>query len=71
MIPKIDECLEVENGITPHSLREDAGKLLDGDPALAALRGNPTLRAIGVVPQEVAHVAGAQRQPIRQNKNYQ
>ena len=44
LIPKIDECLEVENGISREGLREDAQNLLDNDPALAVLRGEPRLR---------------------------
>lgn len=55
LIPKIDECLDVENGVTRQMLREDAEKLLDDDPALAVLRADPgllsrTLRAINEIP---------------------
>ncbi len=55
LIPKIDECLDVENGVTRQVLRNDAQKLLDDDPALAVLRRDPglrsrTLRAIEGIP---------------------
>jgi HD-GYP domain-containing protein (c-di-GMP phosphodiesterase class II) len=55
LIPRIDECLDVENGITRQVLRDDARKLLDDDPALAVLRADPgllgrTLRAIDEIP---------------------
>jgi len=55
LIPKLDECLDVEDGVTRRVLRDDAQKLLDDDPALAILRGDPelrsrTLRAINEIP---------------------
>lgn len=55
LIPKIDECLDVENGVSREALRDDAQKLLDDDPALAVLRRDPglrsrTLRAIEGIP---------------------
>ena len=55
LIPKIDECLDVENGVTHEVLRDDARKLLDGTPALAELGRDPvlrdrTLRAIAGIP---------------------
>ena len=43
LIPRIDECLDVENGITRQVLRDGARKLLDDDPALAVLRADPGL----------------------------
>lgn len=44
LIPKIDDCLSVENGITPDSLRMYAQDLLDKDPGMAVLRGQRSIR---------------------------
>lgn len=45
LVPKLDDCLDVENGITADELRRNAADLLDNDPALAVLRGTPRLRS--------------------------
>ncbi|MCC9000983.1 MAG: HD domain-containing protein [Candidatus Contendobacter sp.] len=44
LIPKIDDCLSIENGITPERLREYAQNLLDNDPGMAVLRGQRSIR---------------------------
>lgn len=44
LIPKIDECLSVENSITPESLRQYAQYLLDSEPALTTLGGQRSTR---------------------------
>lgn len=44
LMPKFDQCFSVEDGITPASLREYAQNLLDKEPALEVLRGNPKER---------------------------
>ena len=45
LIPKIDHCLAVENGIGRESIKEYAMKLLDTDPGLEVLRGDPKVRS--------------------------
>lgn len=44
LIPKIDECLSIENGVTPESLQHDAQNLLDTDPGMAVLRKQRSIR---------------------------
>ncbi len=44
LIPKIDHCLSVENGISGDSLKDYAMNLLDNDPGLAVLRGDARIR---------------------------
>ncbi|MEI7430832.1 MAG: HD domain-containing phosphohydrolase [Betaproteobacteria bacterium] len=44
LIPKIDDCLSVENGITSESLRKYAQDLLDKDPGMAVLSRQRSIR---------------------------
>lgn len=44
LIPKIDCCLTVENGISGDRLRDHAMDLLDNDPGLVVLRSNARTR---------------------------
>jgi len=46
LIPKIDECLSVENGITSEGLRKYAQELLDNDPGMLVLREQTTIREL-------------------------
>ncbi len=44
LMPKIDHCLTVENGISVDSLKHYAMNLLDNDPGLVVLRGDARVR---------------------------
>ena len=45
LIPKIDHCLTVENGISLEGIKEYAMNLLDSDPGLEVLRGEARVRS--------------------------
>lgn len=45
LIPKIDHCLAVENGIGRESVKDYAMNLLDSDPGLEVLRGDANVRS--------------------------
>lgn len=44
LIPKLDQCLAVEDGVTPTDLMEYARVLLDNDPNLAVLGNDQILK---------------------------
>ena len=44
LIPKIDECLSVEDSVTPESLQQFAKYLLDTNPAMSILGGQRSTR---------------------------
>ena len=44
LIPKLDQCLAVEDGVTTADLQEYARNLLDNDPNLAVLGGDQILK---------------------------
>ena len=55
LIPQIDRCLTVENGVSQEALKKRAIELLDQDPGLSGLRGdsktrNRILHAFGELP---------------------
>ena len=44
LIPQIDRCLTVENGVSQDTLKKRAIELLDQDPGLSGLRGDAKIR---------------------------
>ena len=70
LIPKLDQCLAVEDGVTPTDLMEYARVLLDNDPNLAVLGNDQILKKrllrtfakITLLPPMVIRLTVAQKQ---------